>query len=218
MKKSKVLVMTLCAVLLVATTVLGTMAYLTSEASVVNTFTVGKVEITLDEAKVNPDGTPVTPAARTDAGNVYHLIPGKTYTKDPTMTVVKGSEESYVRMMVTVTFTEALTDAQLATNLDSIFTGYDATKWSRHDKTVADNKMSITYEYRYNTTVNAKDATDNMPLEPLFTEIAIPIDVDNDDIAILGGMNITVVGHAIQAAGFDNADDAWTAFDGQVNP
>ena len=83
MKKSKVLVMTLCAVLLVATTVLGTMAYLTSEASVVNTFTVGKVEITLDEAKVNPDGTPVTPAARTDAGNVYHLIPGKTYPKDP---------------------------------------------------------------------------------------------------------------------------------------
>lgn len=41
--KSKALLLTLCAVLLVAASVLGTMAYLTSSAEVKNTFTVGKV-------------------------------------------------------------------------------------------------------------------------------------------------------------------------------
>lgn len=55
--KSKALFLMLCAVLLVAASVLGTMAYLTSTDEVVNTFTVGSVAIKLDEAKANPDGT-----------------------------------------------------------------------------------------------------------------------------------------------------------------
>lgn len=55
--KSKALLLTLCAVLLVAASVMGTMAYLTSTDKVENTFTVGNVKITLDEAKVNTDGT-----------------------------------------------------------------------------------------------------------------------------------------------------------------
>ena len=48
--KSKALLLTLCAVLLVAASVMGTMAYLTSTDKVENTFTVGNVKITLDEA------------------------------------------------------------------------------------------------------------------------------------------------------------------------
>ena len=98
--KSKALLLTLCAVLLVAASVLGTMAYLTSSAEVENTFTIGKVEIKLDEAKVTADGIPVEGAARVTA-NSYKLMPGTTYTKDPTVTVKAGSEESYVRMKVT---------------------------------------------------------------------------------------------------------------------
>ena len=93
--KSKALLLTLCAVLLVAASVLGTMAYLTSSAEVKNTFTIGKVEIKLDETDVtNPTGPRVT-------ANSYKLMPGTTYTKDPTVTVKAGSEDSYVRMKVT---------------------------------------------------------------------------------------------------------------------
>lgn len=93
--KSKALLLTLCAVLLVAASVLGTMAYLTSTDTVTNTFTVGKVEIKLDETDVtNPTGSRVQ-------ANSYKLMPGTTYTKDPTVTVKAGSEESYVRMKVT---------------------------------------------------------------------------------------------------------------------
>lgn len=52
-KTSKALLLGLCAVLLVAASILGTMAYLTDNAKVENSFTLGKVEITLTEAKVD---------------------------------------------------------------------------------------------------------------------------------------------------------------------
>ena len=74
--KTKALTLSLCAVLLVVTTVFATMAYLTSQDSVNNTFTVGKVEITLDEAQVNDYGVPTDPAARVKAHPGPHLYQG----------------------------------------------------------------------------------------------------------------------------------------------
>lgn len=231
-KRNKALLLSLCAVLLVAATVFGTLAYLTDTETVTNTFTVGSVGLKLDEADVNEKGQPLKNNAVVD--NVddadrwqpttgddeqkYHLLPGQTYTKDPTVTVDAGSEESYVRMMVTVSFANALTDAELATNLDAIFLGYDDSKWSRADKTISADQKTITYEYRYYTTVDGKnDAGTNadQSLEPLFTSIVVPSTYDNDDIAFLGGMSISVEAHAIQATGFDNADAAWSAFNAQ---
>ena len=50
--RSKALLLALCAVLLVAVSVLGTMAYLTSKTQVItNTFTVGDINIELTETK-----------------------------------------------------------------------------------------------------------------------------------------------------------------------
>ena len=89
-----------CALLLVAAGVFGTLAYLTGTDTVNNTFTVGNVKITLDEAKVNTDGTPVMGADRVKA-NEYHLLPGHTYTKDPTVTVKANSEACWLFVQVT---------------------------------------------------------------------------------------------------------------------
>lgn len=97
----KALIAGTCSALLVAGSVAGTMAYLTSSDEVVNTFTVGNVAITLDEAKANTDGSLVEGADRVQA-NSYKLLPGHTYAKDPMVTVLDGSEESYVRMKVTL--------------------------------------------------------------------------------------------------------------------
>ena len=108
-KTSKALLLALCAVLLVAASVMGTMAYLTSTDKVENTFTVGKVAIKLDEAKVDENGQVVEPAARVKA-NDYNLLPGHTYTKDPTVTVLKDSVESYVRLKVTLNKASAVMD------------------------------------------------------------------------------------------------------------
>lgn len=108
--KTKALLMSLCAVLLVAASVLGTMAYLTDSKDVKNTFTVGNVAITLDEAKVDDNGNAIDKQGKqvtnlADAervpGNAYKLLPNHTYTKDPTVTVLAPSVASYVRMKVT---------------------------------------------------------------------------------------------------------------------
>lgn len=97
--KTKTLLITMCAIMLVAATVFGTMAYLTSTPdAVTNTFTIGKIAITLDEAKVKTDGTPDGTTRVT--GNEYHLLPGHSYGKDPTVHVTANSEDSWIFVKV----------------------------------------------------------------------------------------------------------------------
>ena len=210
MKRSKPLVLALCAVLLVVGTILGTVAYLQDTASVVNTFTVGNVHLKLDEAVVDEKGEPT--GGRTETGNAYHLLPGETYTKDPTVTVLKGSEESYVRMMLTLNCASEL-DAIFAPNgavLTEIFKGYDATKWTYVDVT-RENDNTITYEFRYFETVEAEDNAD-LVLDALFDTVTVPNTMTGDQLATIADLEITVEAHAIQATGFANADEAWVAF------
>ena len=210
MKRSKPLVLALCAVLLVVGTILGTVAYLQDTASVVNTFTVGNVHLKLDEAVVDEKGEPT--GGRTETGNAYHLLPGETYTKDPTVTVLKGSEESYVRMMLTINCAGEL-DAIFAPNgavLTEIFKGYDATKWEYVDVTRG-NDNTITYEFRYFETVKPEKDTD-LVLDALFDTVTVPNTMTGEQLATIADLKITVEAHAIQATGFANADDAWTAF------
>ncbi len=214
MKKSKVLITTLCAVLLVAVSVLGTLAYLTSRDEVVNTFTVGKVNITLDEADVNEDGTVINGADRVKENN-YHLIPGQTYVKDPTLTVKAKSEESYVRMLLTINCADAF-DVIYAPNkadLTTIFNGYNAENWVYEAVTRAND--TLTYEFRYKEIVANSDS--DTILDALFDSITIPGAFDSRDMASIADLEIKVIGHAIQATGFANEDAAWTAFDEQVN-
>lgn len=210
--KSKILLLTLCAVALVAASVLGTLAYLTSTDTVTNTFTVGKVQIKLDEAKANADGTLVANADRVKA-NSYKLLPGHTYNKDPMVTVLKDSESSYIKM--TVTFTKAAElDAIFApnggANLTSIFNGYDATNWIAKGNTEDTQNNTRTYEFWYKAPVAAPDA--NVPLAPLFTSITVPGSITNEQLATIKDMTITVNAYAIQADGFADAADAWTHF------
>ena len=213
----KALLLTLCAVLLVAASVLGTMAYLTSTDEVQNTFTVGQVKITLDEAKVNPDGTLVykedgqTPVDRVST-NSYKLLPGHTYNKDPMVTVLKGSEPSYVKMTVTFSKANEL-DAIFAPDgakLTSIFNGYDATNWIAKGNTKDATADTRTYEFWYKETVSAPDA--DVPLDALFDSITVPGEITNEQLATIEGMTITVNAYAIQADGFANAEAAWVAF------
>lgn len=212
MKARKILVSLAALALVAAISIGGTLAYLTSHDEVKNTFTVGQVKITLDEAKIGADGKAITgEGADRVKANSYKLMPGHEYDKDPTVTVKAGSEESYVRMLVTVAFGKQLTDGQLATKLDNIFVGYSQ-NWVRNakDVKVVDSKTVITYEYRYNTTVSA--GTDDNKLPALFTGIEVPGEWTNEQLAAIGGFTIDIVAQAIQKDGFTTADAAWAEF------
>ncbi len=221
MKKSKLLILSLCAVSIIAASTIGTLAYLTSQATVTNTFTVGQVKLTLDEAKVNSDGTPVNPAERVTS-NSYHLIPGMSYTKDPTVTIQKGSEEAYVRMLVTIDHYSELTAIFGSSFLPQNYvTGWDSTTWVCTDITHDTAGNSATYEFRYYDIASDKDTakptdTDDLVLDALFDEITIPSAITGEQLATINDLKITIVAHAIQATGFTDADTAWTAFDDQA--
>jgi len=221
MNIKKILLSAVCIVAVAGISVMGTLAYLTDSTAVVNTFTMGNVDITLDEADVDEYGVAIQGAHRV-TGNEYKLIPGMTYTKDPTVTVVKGSEKSYVRMLVTMNCQKAINEIfdpqlQAETRLDAFFKGYDSSKWLYKGETTDTTADTITYEFRYYTTVSAADAIENVKLEPLFTTFVAPGFLTGEDLKQLNNFEITVVGHAIQAEGFADADAAWAAFDAQAD-
>lgn len=209
--RSKALLLSLCAVLLVAATIFGTMAYLTSTDTVTNTFTVGKVNIKLDEAKANPDGSLVANADRVKA-NEYKLLPGHTYNKDPMVTVLSGSESSYVKMTVTFSMADEL-DAIFApdgADMLKIFNGYNATNWIAKGNTKDETANTRTYEFWYKEAVAAPNG--DVALDALFDSITVPGEITGAQLATIVDMTITVNAYAIQADGFADAAAAWAAF------
>lgn len=184
--KTKALALALCAVLLVVTTVFVTMAFLTSKDTVTNTFTVGKVTITLDEADVNNDGTYVSNKdARVDA-NEYKLIPGHTYIKDPTIHVADDSEECWLFVKVE----NGLANAE-AEGATSIASQMAAKGWTKVDGTDV---------YAYATKQVA--GADVVVFDTF--KIAGTTDVSQYEDA-----EIVVTAYAIQADGFATAAAAW---------
>ena len=223
MKTKRILLLTLCMVALVLVSVVGTIAFFTDRDSVTNTFTVGNIEIALDEAEVNPDGT-LASNDRVKA-NTYHLLPGLSYIKDPTMTVKAGSEEAYLRLVVKVTRFDELEAALEGGNYFADLNGdgdpdvdlrlllndtWNYAEWQFAGYT--EDGTTAAYEFRYVSTVDMFEEKNDAKLAPLFTEIAIPGSIDNAHMAHLGNVVIDVEGHAIQAAGFDSADEAWAEF------
>lgn len=211
--KKKLLIMSVAMVLVCAFAVGMTIAYLTSTDEVVNTFTVGNVQIKLDEAAANSDGTLVPNADRVKA-NRYKLIPGHTYNKDPMVTVLSGSESSYIKMTVTFTKSAEL-DAIFTPNgadLTSIFNGYDpdSTNWIYKGNTEDASANTRTYEFWYKEVVPA--TAEDVALDALFDSITVPRTITNEQLATIAGMTITVNAYAIQADGFSSPEAAWEAF------
>ena len=236
-KAKKVLLLVLCAVLLVGASVAATVAYLTSTKTVTNTFTVGNVQIKLDEANLDAE-TGETLDGRTESGNEnVRLIPGRTIGKDPTVTVLQDSENCYVRMKVKVTNIANLKKAfekltytgvhgeQYYVTEDGMFklhlivNGWTEEEWAFVDCTSdPDNDANVIYEFRYvgekATDVGyvPKNTTDNTVLSDLFTELTIPKTMTGEYLAYLEYVDIIVTAEAIQAEGFNNANDAWSVF------
>lgn len=193
MKNTKKIVALVLAIVLVCTAaVLGTIAYLNSTTdTATNTFTIGDVKITLDEAKVDEYGDAVSGADRV-IENEYTIIPGHTYTKDPVIYVDENSENCWVFVKVEnelaeieTTETENTIDAQIKKN-----------GW-----TALDGVTGV--YYKANVVAGENLAT--------FTSFAIDSAKTADDIAAFDGKTIKVTGYAIQSMDVETADAAATA-------
>lgn len=238
-KKKKSLIMLVCVLTILSSVAFGTIAYLTDRATVTNRFTIGNVDISVDETEVdengdpkqNPDQDPNNPNddnLRTEEENVYPLIPGSEYVKDPTMTVKAGSKEAYVRMMVTISNANEIDEifADLKTQYPDKYTNgfvpgdfvteHNNAEWE-YTGSMAKDATANTYtlEFRYVEAVEPTDTEDSV-LPPLFKTIRIPGELTNEHLTALVDFHIDVVGNAIQTIGFESAEAAWVAFDAQM--
>ena len=191
-------------VLIFGLTIGGTVAWLaTATNPLENVFTTGDINITLTEPNYKPN-----------ADGKFKFMPGDVFAKDPTVTVLAGSEPCYVRMYMVLRWTDAA---------DGWFGGTDAEAWFDFNttnfsfvKSYIDNDSSATkvniYEIRYIAnggivTAGAEDAV----LPALFTKISLPAALTGDKYASLANSKVEILAQAVQSTGFNSADAAFAA-------
>lgn len=196
----KLLALLVALMLLVGCAAGATLAWLVTKTDpVVNTFTVGDINIELTEPNYKPtvDGK-------------AKILPGDTIAKDPTVTVLENSEDCYVRMFMVIDW---------SAETDKWFVGEESTKWFEFDKTgswisgdkYVDSAANIVkghiYEFRYKNVVPYSESKTVLPA--LFTGINIPADLKPEQYKSLKDCTVTVYAQAIQSLGFDDADAAF---------
>ena len=205
---------TLAAVAIAVSSVLATVAYLTASSAVSNVFSIGKVGITMTETKVDNDGHKLASGEQVDT-NTYLLIPNTTYDKDPRITVLPESIDSYLFVLVRNDIEaieckdhpEHKTIAeQLATNgwakYSKASTGWIYVYVGTEVDSVADAGRASDYVY----TGSAAKVTPNE--YKLFDTFSIDA---HADVSAYGAAKVTLTAYAIQDEGFTTIADAWAA-------
>ena len=201
-KAKKILALLMCAVLLVGASIAGTVAYLTSQDEVTNTFTVGNVKITLDETDVDDS----TKDAARDQANAYKLLPGQTYTKDPIIHVDADSEACYLFVKVEngIKAIEAAGDTVASQMLDK--------GW----KLVHGDLLANEYLYVYAGTESEKTAVAGGANIAVFDKVVIDgekvvnvaegeaVPAGKVNIADYQGKTVKVTAYAVQKDGFED--------------
>ena len=163
-----------------------------SSETVVNTFAGGAISLTLDEEKVDTDGNPLEDEPRVQE-NTYKVVPGRTLYKDPTVTVLAGSEVCYVYLYVENPLNE----------------DYFTLDYSEDWIEVATTGTRTLYVYK--TTVDASDG--DVVLTPIFTTVTVSSELTAEQIEAMGEVQIKVQAYAIQAESVDPATATQMAAD-----
>lgn len=178
----KALFIMLSAALIVCATVAGTLAWLTdTTAPVVNTFTVGDINITLTESE-NLD---------------LKMVPGQPIEKDPKVTVKDGSEACwlFVKVDKSVNFDSFMTfemaDGWIALSgyAGVYYRNVDATNADTGFDVLKDNKVTVRDTVTKTMLEGVKNAEDGTPNENAPT--------------------LTFTAYAVQKDGINDATTAW---------
>ena len=190
----KALGLMLVAVLLVTATIFGTMAYLTDKDEVTNTFTVGSVDISLDEAPVGADGKATT-GDRVQK-NDYKLMPGHEYDKDPIVHFADKSEASWLFIEVT---------NEIA-GIESTAEGYKsiAAQIAENGWTALDGVTGVYYQK-----VGANNSGSAVDYK-VFQGFTVDGSVNGTTLDNYNNKTVKVTAYAVQADGFTTASTAWT--------
>lgn len=200
MKKNKKLLV-LVALFLAVFAVGGTLAYLTDTTEeATNTFTFGKVDISLSE----PTWTSTGKAAAAD------MAPGVEVDKDPTIKVETNSKNAFVFAKVTIPTGTAggVADQELFT------VGALGAGWTEVTSTLGITTKGV-HVYVYGSTTTMTSVAKNTTLAPVFSKIKANAKLTEAEITNLTDRKADVVvnAYAIQAEGLEATTPvaAWSA-------
>ncbi len=214
--KKKILALSMCIALAAIAIVGASLAYFTDTKTATNTFTMGNVQIKLDETNVNdPKGDRVT-------SNVYNVYPGAVVTKDPIVHNI-GKNGAYIRATVNVSnwmnlvgayypdFKETFPNDGYKAALN-LLVGELGEGWSVVGVEAGDvftiGQLDAKFILKYDGVLAAGDDTTAM-----FQTVTIPAGIDNANAGSFD--EVKVVAQAIQADGFNTWEDAFAAFDAE---
>ena len=202
--RSKALLLILCAMLLLIASALGTVAYLTVQDTVTNTFSVGKVDATLIEGSAGKRSMRARSTGAPVDENDHILMPGHTYTKDHTIHVDAVSEDSYIFVKVEngIASYEAASSAEEG-GYRTIADQITANGW-----TALESAADVYYR-EYTKSSTGSDFA-------VFNTFKI---ADNANDAESWGScdaQVVVTAYAVQKDGFDTASAAWMATFGKT--
>lgn len=191
---SKMVVAALAGVLVMGAAVGGTIAWLTDKTeSVINTFTIGNIDIELAET----------------TGASYKMIPGDIIEKDPFITVVKGSEACWLFVKVD----EENTIADFTTDSVTKYIEWEiADGWS--PLTLNNGTVVVSGVY-YREVQSLVDATGDTIIGVLKdNKVTVPAKITKTQLADADGANnptLTFTAYAVQKENIATAEDAWNA-------
>ena len=230
MKKKRIVSLSLV-VALIAIIAGGTYAYFTDKTQTeTNVFTVGNVKIELTEPKWDEDNNHILPSVDLpkdptitveDGSDPAYVFMDMELNKYASFLKLVGLNEGWDENQVWTNWGQAITDSSYQPILDKWFAEIDHTKWDimNKDELLAElGKMAtqtnanwLTIELGYKDIQNAGDAV------TLFEAVKIPETVTSEMIEaskfntkeMTWNMNFTA--KAIQAVGFNNYKEAYTA-------
>lgn len=212
--KKKIVALCLCVALAVVAIGGATLAYFTDTKTATNTFTMGDVQIKLDETDVkNPTGDRVT-------SNTYAVYPGAVVTKDPIVHNT-GKNGAYIRATVNVSnwmnlvgayypdFKETFPNDGYKAALN-LLVGELGQGWSVVGVEAGDvftiGQFDAKFILKYDGVLAAGADTTAM-----FQTVTIPAGIDNANASSFD--EVKVVAQAIQVDGFDTWEAAFAAYD-----
>ena len=201
MKSKTRSILTVClALALVASAVLGTIAYMTAQDSKTNTFTVGSFNKPTDPD--HPDQTLDSYLIEKNWVENSKLVPGGSVAKDPKVGIGAGSEDAYIYVYVD---NKTLTDANKKLVTFTLDEGWTAVEG--HAVAGGASNTYVSGLFKYNTKLTAGNWTTNV-----FTKVDVSADANTTDFAAKPQMTVYAYIHqAKDGAGADLADTANTA-------
>ena len=243
----KYLLMAVSIVLVAALAIAGTVAYLTDTDEEINVMTIGNVQIDLIEQQRNEDGTaledfeqnkllmPIVGSAQGEKDS-FGMPVAKNYVDKIVSVENTGANDAYVRVIVAVpaaleeSITSAATNA-LHWNLGNKYipegeNAVPATQysWKGVETVEIDGVDYNLYVFTYGGILAAGDTT-TAAFVGFYLDSKVDFDGTNYTLGdtvinydFSNGIKIPVYAQAVQASGFDTADEAFTASGLPTNP